>query len=306
MSKLQKSALWYARHGWYVMPLHEPLFDENGRCVGCSCEAWKREHYEPDYTCPTPGKHPRHNDWESVATTDVSQIAKWWRAWPRANIGIAAGKSGLIVLDADTYKEGGTAVSYNTVTSITGGGGEHLFFKHPEIDIQLGNSKRGLPSWIDVRGWGGMIVAPPSIHPSGNAYEWESEFGPHEVNLLALPDEIARHLIDAAQAAVTLNTEFNSVNVDMSQYAHKIPALALALLNDDRSKIDFWLIRALVRAGMSQDEIGALWARHDPTGKYSEKNGQGAGYLARTIANAQAHIEQANKAKFGNVAYDEV
>ena len=100
--------------------------------MGCSCEDWKRENIDPDYSCHTPGKHPWMNAWEDRATIDPAQIDKWWNAWPNANVGIAAGKSGLVVLDADLYKEhAGRIPNSETVTSLTGGGGEHLVFLHP-------------------------------------------------------------------------------------------------------------------------------------------------------------------------------
>lgn len=296
--KLLKSAQWYARYGWYVIPLHNPLFDNTGRCVGCSCEEWKRANVSPDYVCLTPGKHPRHNAWEDVATVDTEQIGRWWKAWPMANIGIAAGKSGLVVLDADLYKESGAAFRSDTVTSLTGGGGEHAFFLHPDIPQKLGNSKQGLPHYFDVRGHGGLVVAPPSVHESGHSYEWESDYGPHETAVLPLPDEIAKPLIAAADAAVTIDESFGTVAVDLEQWAARLPALVIALLQNDRSKIDFWTVRAMVRAGMSQDEIGAVWNQYDPTGKYSEKNGQGVKYLAMTIAKAKQHIEEIRQAQF--------
>jgi hypothetical protein len=295
--KLLKSALWYARHGWHVIPLHTPIM-EAGACVGCSCEAWKRENLrdrfgnlQSDYTCPTPGKHPRHGAWEEVATTDVAQIAKWWRAWPTANIGIAAGKSGLVCLDADTYKSGGGEWDRawgETVTSLTGGGGEHLIYQHPEGD-PLGGSSKGLPKFIDVRAHGGQFVAPPSLHPSGNAYQWEDGYGPHQIAAAPLPEAIAAIL---RTAVVTQAAEFGTAvdAPDLEAWADKLPGLALAILTDDRSKIDFWLVRSLVKAGASAEEIKAVWDRRDPTGKYSEKNGHGPDYLGRTIAAATEHI----------------
>jgi len=279
-------ARYYAKIGWYVIPLHTPI---DG---GCSCEEWRRENYENDYVCSTPGKHPRHNDWEGVASNDVNQINKWWRAWPNANIGIAAGKSGLICLDNDKYKDGGTAVSYDTITSLTGGGGEHLIFLHPDIDIKLGNSKQGLPQHIDVRGHGGQFVAPPSLHQSGNRYEWEAGYGPHEIDPAPLPDVISKPLLEAAETAVS-DCSFGDVGEypDIEEFSKKMSGLLLAILTDDRSKQDFWIIRSLVRAGMDNDKIHAIYAHSDPTGKYTSKNGQGDKYLAHTIAKARSHIE---------------
>lgn len=39
------------------------------------------------------------------ATTDASQINKWWLQHPRALVGVAAGKSGIVVLDIDVKRD---------------------------------------------------------------------------------------------------------------------------------------------------------------------------------------------------------
>ena len=192
---MTKAALWYARHGWPVMPLHEPLFDTDGRCVGCTCEEWQRQNVKPSFVCDTPGKHPRIRDWENRATTDETQIGKWWNAWPSANIGIAAGRAGLVVVDKDTYHaaaEGGTLTlaDSETVTSLTGGGGEHLIYAHPQDGPQISNADSSLPEWVNIRAHGGLFVAPPSLHMSGLRYEWEPGYGPHECDVAPLPDPL--------------------------------------------------------------------------------------------------------------------
>ena len=56
-----------------------------------------------------------------------------------------------------------------TVESITARG-RHIFFKWPGWDIR--NSVGALAPGIDVRGNGGYVVVPPSVHPSGRRYTW--------------------------------------------------------------------------------------------------------------------------------------
>ena len=135
-----KAALWYAKHRYYVFPLHNPIFDDAGNCTGCTCEEWKRtqSNYGPDFKCDQPGKCPRVK-WGEKSTTDEKTIKRWWgRAWRNVdvetgrvvwnlpNIGIDAGKSDLLVIDADSYKDSyaGDALQLDerTVTSRTGGG----------------------------------------------------------------------------------------------------------------------------------------------------------------------------------------
>ena len=71
-----------------------------------------------------------------------------------------------------------------TVESVTGGGGRHLYFRHPgghvpnRVGIQLG---------IDVRGDGGYVVAPPSVHPNGGHYFWVAGRSPRESALAFAP-----------------------------------------------------------------------------------------------------------------------
>lgn len=195
---MRKAAEGYAAYGWHVIPLHEPLFDDAGGCIGCTCEAWRRQNVNPDYVCRTPGKHPRIRDWEGKATTDPAQIDRWWHAWPTANIGIAAGPSGLVCVDKDTYhapENDGylTIANTETVTSLTGGGGEHLIYLHPD-GPRISNADSRLPEWVNIRAWGGLFVAPPSLHASGDRYEWEPGYGPHEVNPSELPPALRQLL----------------------------------------------------------------------------------------------------------------
>ena len=56
-----------------------------------------------------------------------------------------------------------------TVEAITARG-RHLYFKMPGAPVR--NSAGKVGAGIDVRGDGGYVLAPPSVHPSGRAYAW--------------------------------------------------------------------------------------------------------------------------------------
>lgn len=123
-----------------------------------------------------------------AATTDKRQIENWWNQNPDYNIGIATGSvsGGLLVIDLDIDENKGVD-GYETLKqwqrdngelpdtwqSITGRGGYHIFFK----DSAVNQNRVGLYEGIDIRGEGGYIVAPPSLHPNGRRYEWEQEPG---------------------------------------------------------------------------------------------------------------------------------
>ena len=179
-------ALWYARSGWPVFPLYGVV---DGICecgkAGCGSQS---------------GKHPRISGAFHSAKTDQKQIEKWWRQWPAANIGLAVGKAGLIVLDVDTPGNGhsdadGPATLERlelehgglpaTPKALTGSGGLHFYFLAPDgVDLQ---PKAGIAPGLDVRCAGSYIVAPPSRHHLGGSYTWIDGRAPCDLPVAPAP-----------------------------------------------------------------------------------------------------------------------
>jgi hypothetical protein len=56
----------------------------------------------------------------------------------------------------------------------------------------LVRNRAGLAQGIDLRGDGGYVVAPPSVHPSGQRYAWASGRSPRDVALAPLPRRLLR------------------------------------------------------------------------------------------------------------------
>ena len=159
---LLKAALEYASRGWRVLPLHSPDPEVKG---GCSC---------PRAECESQGKHPRVMHWLSKATNNADEIRRWWDMWPNANVGLLTG-GGLIVLDVDPRNGGDVSLAelevefgeiVRTPTVRTGGGGCHVYFAG---DLPARN---GFRPGLDLKSRGGFVVAPPSLHISGQRYEW--------------------------------------------------------------------------------------------------------------------------------------
>jgi len=134
--------------------------------------------------------------WETFQRRQASEaeLDLWFEQWPDANIGIVTGMiSGLLVLDIDP-RHGGTAALRSlgtdhaplppTVSAVTGGGGRHLYFRHPG---RTTSNRARLAAGLDLRGNGGMVVAPPSVHASGRAYRWETDRAPGQVPLAPTP-----------------------------------------------------------------------------------------------------------------------
>lgn len=161
-------ALNYASEwGWLVMPLHSI---ENGICT-CSRS-----------DCPSPGKHPRTANGSKDATRDLAQVEAWFQQWPEANVGIATGPiSGIVVLDVDMAKGahssslifGDVDQTIFTTPKVRTGAGLHFYYRYP-AGIDIRNSASKLGPFIDVRGDGGYVVAPPSMHVSGKRYEFQN------------------------------------------------------------------------------------------------------------------------------------
>lgn len=165
-------ALDYAKRGWHVLPLF-PI--RNGMC-GCPKGAG----------CQSPGKHPQIAWKKNGGSVDPAQIKDWWEQCPDGNIGITTGQaSGIVLLDLDGpegFKSVENADLPYTVKSKTGKGAHNLF-KYPD-NVIIKNAVRIMPG-VDVRGEGGLFVAPPSRHISGNNYEWV--VGPDATELADMP-----------------------------------------------------------------------------------------------------------------------
>jgi hypothetical protein len=202
---LTDAVLHLASLGFFLLPLHAPA--GNG---ACSCG---------HATCGSKAKHPRTPGGSKDATRDPESLRVLFGVLYRnANTGIATGEgAGIVVLDVDPRHGGDRALMELeakhgelplTPSSTTGGGGLHFFFKHPGGIIKNSVSKVG--PGLDIRGAGGYVVAPPSIHISGQLYSWIIGRSPSDVPLALPPawliqemqggDDLARSVVSRARA----------------------------------------------------------------------------------------------------------
>ncbi|MEK7194256.1 MAG: bifunctional DNA primase/polymerase [Patescibacteria group bacterium] len=147
------------------------------------------------------------------------QIRAWFKQFPNMNIGVATGAiSGVVVIDVE--KGGSIGDLPITATAKTGGGGWHLYYKYPNRPI--GNSTKKIAPLTDVKADGGIIVLPPSIHPSGNSYEWSI---PPEEGFTDIPPELLERLIaDAPTHSQQTDVDVleGSRNDDATRYIGRI------------------------------------------------------------------------------------
>lgn len=124
----------------------------------------------------------------------VEQVKDWFTDHPDANVGIVTGAiSGLVVVDIDPAHGGDDSLAGlerqyqqlpDTIEALTGGGGRHIYLRHPGEPV---HNKVGLAPGVDVRGDGGLVVVPPSVHPSGVRYQWAAGRQPDDMQLAAMP-----------------------------------------------------------------------------------------------------------------------
>ncbi len=158
------AALEYAERGWHVFPVYGP--GAGGRCA-CRKKS-----------CDSVAKHPLVRKWPQEATTNTDRIIDWWERFPTANVGIATGGSSrLVVLDVDASDALG-GWSSKTLTAKTPRG-FHLYFQMNGTPAR--NSVGKIGPKLDVRGEGGYVVAPPSIHATRGHYSWVNPGAPLEI-----------------------------------------------------------------------------------------------------------------------------
>lgn len=163
------TALSYAARGWAVFPLR-------------------------------PGeKIPQTAHGVKDATTDPDVIRAWWTITPSANIGLACGPSGLVVIDLDVKNGvdgieswaalvGQHEINSVTVSSHTPSGGLHLFYRNSTGSV-IGNSAGKLAPGVDIRGNGGYVVLPPSRNGEGG-YQWDDDFSLDTLPMAELPQAL--------------------------------------------------------------------------------------------------------------------
>jgi len=128
--------------------------------------------------CQPRAKIPATTNGLKDATTDPEIIRRWWQQSPEFNVAVATGNpSGIFVVDVDGIDAEGELRKLETehgalpaTVEVITPRGRHCYFRMPATDIR--NSASKIAPHVDVRGTGGYVLCPPSIHPNGRRYEW--------------------------------------------------------------------------------------------------------------------------------------
>ena len=273
------------------------------------------------------------------AKKSVGPIKAWWKKWPDASVGIATGSaSGLIVIDEDLDEDKGLngyrevsawedvhGALPDTVRVITGRGGAHLYFKYDGSDIK---NRAGLLDGVDVRGEGGYVVAPPSMHPNGTEYQWEES--PDEIDLAEV-DERVLELLGANSTTQTEQAEFKLPDViPLGERNDTLFRLACSM--QAQGLPDTAILAALKQTNetacaepVGGDELEIICSsalkyqkgemkiiskdmpewREPKLAVMLDKDGNPTGKPAQTIANAEEAITY-DRELFGRIRYNEV
>lgn len=235
----------------------KPLFEEARR--GCA-RGWALIRLN--------GKHPMAKGWQRGEPAKLDRILKWTTSGH--NLGLRTGRiSGVIVLDDDS-PDGSASAKLSlpkTATVITGSGKRHYYFRAP--DFKVGNSVKTVAEGIDIRGDGGQVVFPGSIHPdTGQPYQWAPGLSPDEIELAELPAD----LIDK------LRTRKKDPKPALKLVMKDVPITT----DGDRSRIARY-VRAAFEAELDRVYGSSDGSRNDTLNKAAFALGQfiGAGELSR-------------------------
>jgi hypothetical protein len=205
---------------FHIFPLHHPMSYDECSCGDSKCES-------------DIGKHPRITDWEKSARSHPNGVRAWVRKFPSCNWGVASGPSNLVVIDEDSPRGleklcANYGHPFPDTYTVRTRKGFHYYFSHDHNVSRIGNSGalRGSEYAIDVRGAGGYVVAPGSVHRTGVLYE-----GGDIANPIPLPD----FLCDIFSVAVEPTEE--PQNASCGPFVEQITPYGRAALDGEVRKI---------------------------------------------------------------------
>ncbi|MFD9890948.1 bifunctional DNA primase/polymerase [Amycolatopsis sp. NPDC059027] len=198
-------ALYAAGMGWHVFTLRPRTKIPTGH---------------PEARCPGTGRCAEgHLTPEMRATADAARVGEVWQR-DAFNVGIAAGPSGLVVVDCDQPKpgqdgpDGATRLAAlaaerggplpDTYTVTTPRGGVHRYYLAPP-GTRLRLTKGKICPLVDTRAWGGYAVGPGSVTEEG-AYDLVDERDPVE-----LPGWLVQAIAESPSPAISAPVQIRSV-----------------------------------------------------------------------------------------------
>ena len=189
-----------------IAPIPLCWLDDNGQCAA----------HGPG--CTSPGKIALI-PWKEYQARLPSQadVERWWQQWPEANIGLITGSiSKLVVLDFDNkqrfleHPQMGFWLENTPVIETSRG-----FHVYIRSESEFPNRKMG---GVDIKGEGGYIVAPPSIHQSGAEYTYcSSETARDSGSIISVYGGMGRYLAEMLGVEAPRNPRLDIIRTNVHE-----------------------------------------------------------------------------------------
>jgi Bifunctional DNA primase/polymerase, N-terminal/Protein of unknown function (DUF3987)/Primase C terminal 1 (PriCT-1) len=141
-----------------------------------------------------------HVQWKEFQTRlpGREEVQTWWTLWPEASIGMATGRlSGLLVIDTDSAQSTqlfeAEFPEVCATLQVQTSRGKHFYFIY-EDGVRIDAGKLLGPE-IDIRGQGGFVIVPPSIHAQETVYRWLNKNKPSQ-----LPEALRVRLLVSSES----------------------------------------------------------------------------------------------------------
>ena len=214
------------------------------------------------------GKNSNGRRWG--ATNKPTVIERDFRWWPKANLGIPTGaENGFFVLEADTPK--GHAVDGiaslrrlerqhgrlpKTLMAISPSGSLHYYFRWPERGLVCNSASKIAPG-VDIRGEGGMVLAPPSVKDGVGRYRFLNWGTP----IADAPTWLLKLVVRKKQKRSNGKGKPSSINADIGEIEAALDAITEACSYDVWFQVGCALHFELGDAGF---ELFDAWSATSP------------------------------------------
>lgn len=195
-------------------------------------------------------------------------------AWDASNLNVCivtGAPSDIVVLDVDSpeAQEFVDELDLPITPTVQTARGRHYYFRRPAFEIRNGVRIGGVK--LDIRGDGGYVIAPGSIHPDGPIYEWlvspgDVEFAPFPDQLKTLIGSHKQKRDDAAPSAGSAKSPRRPSGLDaylqseLEEALAQIAAAANGQRNDTLFKMAARMARHVSAAKVAWDTFADLLA----------------------------------------------
>lgn len=193
--------------------------------------------------------------YQATAPTD-DEITAWWTTDPKAGIALVMGRETFAVdLDGGDVAErlladAGVTLPPDAPRSRTGGGGYHVLLSGTVPDaVALVKDESREHCQVDIRGKG-IIIVPPSIHPSGTPYKWDVFPTPTS----DLPDAPAELLALMSSPIAPVVQETTTIATDASWVATALAGVGQGKRADTCARLAGYFLGR----GLARDIVSAL------------------------------------------------